>query len=263
MSQANTSNTPSRRALLAGVPTVAGAALAGAAGVNVAAIAGSIGTANSEGDDWPAIIQRVAQMTNSLRTYYGSDWTTADEEAAAGVLKYCQDRKAGLPDDEAEWGAVVQFLLDFGVSFDWVFWGDPGSMIAAMSDRYSRRGPPSWVAKKHDPIFAAIERERAAHAEYRRARAIEHEANLRFPGEVHRAARTDEFLAWQAEVEQTEDVGVDEWWEAREEFLETQPTTSAGLKAYLDHTGEINEWAAVAFPTLAAAARVALRGGAE
>jgi hypothetical protein len=43
MSQANTSNTPSRRALLAGVPAVAGAALAGAAGVNVAAIATTTG----------------------------------------------------------------------------------------------------------------------------------------------------------------------------------------------------------------------------
>jgi 4-hydroxyphenylpyruvate dioxygenase-like putative hemolysin len=124
------------------------------------------------------------------------------------------------------------------------------------------------VTTKPDPIFAAIERERAAHAEYRRARAIEHEANLRFPGEAHRAARTDEFLAWFAEVKQTEDVGVDEWWEARDEFLETQPTTPAGLKTYLDHIeacchpGDIDEWAAVAFPTLVAAVRALLEGGA-
>jgi hypothetical protein len=61
-------------------------------------------------------------------------------------------------------------------------------------------------------------------------------------------------------------------WSAREAFLQTQPTSVAGLRAYLDHiegpfssdeVGEAN-WdeneKELAFPTLAAAAR-ALIGG--
>jgi hypothetical protein len=165
MSQANTSNTPSRRALLAGVPAVAGAALAGAAGVNVAAIAVTTGP---------------------------------------------------------------------------------------------------------DPIFAAIERERAAHAEYRRARTAEHEIELRRPSEADQVGKTEEWRAWWAELRQAENVGGPEWWDAQEEFLETQPTTPAGLKAYLDHIdatcdrdqGWAEDWEGRAFPTLVAAVRALLEGGA-
>jgi hypothetical protein len=165
MSQANASNTPSRRALLAGVPAVAGAALAGAAGVNIAAIAVTTGP---------------------------------------------------------------------------------------------------------DPIFAAIGRERRAHSGYRRARQIERELNLRNPGKAHREAKAEEWRAWFAELRQAENVGGEEWWEAQEEFLRTQPTTPAGLNAYLDHIevavdpdeGWDDDWAELAFPTLVAAVRALLEGGA-
>jgi hypothetical protein len=119
------------------------------------------------------------------------------------------------------------------------------------------------ITSGSDPIFAAIERERAAHSEYRRARAIEDEVEERFPGEAHRVANTDVHRAWCAEVERIENVGVDEWYEAQEAFLSTQPTTPAGLKAYIDHIetacdpnkGWDDDWATLAMPTLAAAVR--------
>jgi hypothetical protein len=83
-------------------------------------------------------------MIDKLRTYHGSDWTDADENGAIRVLKYCRARGSGELDNDPEWDFVVEFFCDFGQSFDWVFRGDPVSMVAAMAER-SRRGKPSWV----------------------------------------------------------------------------------------------------------------------
>jgi hypothetical protein len=84
-------------------------------------------------------------------------------------------------------------------------------------------------------------------------------------------------LAWWAECQKAEEANTksaQELWSAREAFLQTQPTSLAGLRAYLDHiegplsTGEAGEafWdeteMPLAFPTLAAAART-LIGGAQ
>ena len=52
--------------------------------------------------DWPAIILRAEGLIDDLRNYYPK-WTTADEERATEVLKYCRDRLAGLPEDENDW----------------------------------------------------------------------------------------------------------------------------------------------------------------
>jgi hypothetical protein len=85
----------SRRGLLLGTPAVAAAALVGGTVANALAMSDAAG-----GLDWPAIILRAGDVTDKLQKYYGRDWTAADQEAAAGVLKYCRDRGAGLPDDE-------------------------------------------------------------------------------------------------------------------------------------------------------------------
>jgi hypothetical protein len=76
--------------------------------------------------------------------------------------------------------------------------------------------------------------------------------------------------AWWAEYKRAEDAHTksdQELWSAREAFLQTQPTTVAGLRAFVDHiegplsTGEVGEvfWDDVerklAFPTLAVAVR--------
>jgi hypothetical protein len=157
---------PSRRALLAGAPAIA-AALAGGTVANAVAI----GMVKAEGLDWPAIVLRAEEVTDSLQKYYGPDWTAADEEAAAGMLNYCRGREAGLSDDETAWKATLSFFWDYGQSLDYVMYGDPASMIAKSAAR-SPRGRPAWEADV-DPIFAAIERERAAYAAYLVPRATE------------------------------------------------------------------------------------------
>jgi hypothetical protein len=130
-----------------------------------------------------------------------------------------------------------------------------------------------------DPIFAAIERERAAYTVYLATAAAAdiddpipppsrddpdfEEANER------RMARP-EHKAWWARWEEADAMHTEAaqaLWIARETFLQTKPTTIVGLLAFLDHvegplsTGDAGEafWdekeRELAFPTLAAAAR--------
>jgi hypothetical protein len=156
MSQAVELNTliPSRRALLASAPAVAAVALAGSTVANAVAI----GMAKADGLDWPAIILRAEEVVERLKKYYGSEWTAADQEAAAGMLKYCGEHAP--EDDEAGWDATLSFFEHYNCSFDWVYRGDPVTMIAAMAD-CSPRGRPAW-ASGADPIFDLIEAHRAA-----------------------------------------------------------------------------------------------------
>jgi hypothetical protein len=138
---------------------------------------------------------------------------------------------------------------------------------------------PALAVGEPDPIFAAIEHERAAYTVYLATSAAAdiddpvpppsrddpdfEEANKR------RMARP-EHKAWWArwlEADAAHNESAQTLWSARVAFLGTQPTTIAGLLAYLDHiegpisTGDAGEafWDEeeknVAFPTLAAAAR--------
>jgi hypothetical protein len=139
------------------------------------------------------------------------------------------------------------------------------------------------AAADADPVYAAIKRERDAFADY----CITYEAQSRIndqnplplsEGDNYEAVRkavakrraSPEFEVWWARYEEAEDahtVSAQKWWSAREDFLQTQPTTSAGLFAFLDHidgpftsapAGEAcwdeHEWE-MAFPTLAGACR--------
>jgi hypothetical protein len=132
-----------------------------------------------------------------------------------------------------------------------------------------------------DPIFAAIKHERDAFAAY----CVTNEAQSRISGQnpfpptpeemrdrkanARRMARPEQKAWWAAckEAEAAHTKAAQKWWSAREGFLQTQPTTVAGLLAYLDHiegplsSGEAGEafWddqeRELAFPTLAASLR--------
>jgi hypothetical protein len=132
----------SRRALLAGAPAVAAAALAGGTVANAVAI----GMVKADGLDWPATILRAEAVVDGLRKYYGGEWSTADQDGAAGMLKYCRDRGAGLPDDETDWEATLKFFGHYGQSLDWVFCDDPVTMVADRAAN-SPRGEPQWHAE--------------------------------------------------------------------------------------------------------------------
>jgi hypothetical protein len=139
-------------------------------------------------------------------------------------------------------------------------------------------------AAKIDPVFEAIERERAAYAAYLVPRAIQSQVSdqnpFPSPKPLNRRAEnkrlaSPEHRAWWARYKEAEAACTESGrtlWSAREAFLQTQPTSVAGLRAYLDHiegpfsSGEIGEanWdeneKELAFPTLAAASRNLIGG---
>jgi hypothetical protein len=135
-----------------------------------------------------------------------------------------------------------------------------------------------------DPVFAAIERERAAYAAHCVISDAETEVcdQNPFPADRNESRRAQKkrlasplHKTWWArykEVEAAHTESAQRLWSAREAFLQTQPISVAGLLAFLDHIegpfssgsdGEAlfdeNE-KGLALPTLAAAAR-ALIGG--
>jgi hypothetical protein len=129
-----------------------------------------------------------------------------------------------------------------------------------------------------DPIFAAIERERSAYADYLATGAIQHEVSDQNPFPERKLDRraekkrlkSPEHKTWWARYQEAEKANTEAaqaLWSAREAFLQTRPISVAGLIAFLDHiegplsTGDAGEafWDEIehelAFPTLAAAAR--------
>jgi hypothetical protein len=113
------------------------------------------------------------------------------------------------------------------------------------------------------PDLAAIKFERDAFAAY--CAPPKSRRDEKPPRGRHKAYAS--WWARQLQAEKTHTKSAQDLWSAREAFLQTQPTTIAGLLAYLDHiegplsTGDAGEafWDEeehkLAFPTLAAAAR--------
>jgi hypothetical protein len=239
MSPATELNTPipTRRALLAGAPAVAAAALAGGTITTALAMA----PPKAGGLDWPAIILRAAEVADRLQKYYGPDWTSGDQEAAAGVLMYCRDRGAGLPDDETAWKATLSFFWDYGQSLDYVIYGDPASMIAKSAAR-SPRGRPAWEADI-DRIFAAVDR-------HREAVRVHEEATARFRELAEDDRPTDEDpKAWLSRTRGSpRDIAYKAWCAAGDvlgetttHLLDTPPVTLAGAVAALECWAEFLE----------------------
>jgi hypothetical protein len=185
------------------------------------------------------------------------------------VLKYCRNRLAGLPEDEneTEFGAVVDFIEHHNQSLDWLFRGDPVTLITMMAARSSGA-----------LAGAGVERERSAYAAYLATDAVQDQVSDRCPfperkldrrGQKKLLARP-EYKAWWARYQKAEKAHPEvaqTLWSARTDLLKTQPTSVPGLRAFIDHiegplsTGEAGEafWdeqeREVAFPTLAAATR--------
>jgi hypothetical protein len=217
----NEATKASRRAILTAAPAAA-AALAG--GTITAALA--MAPPKADGLDWPAIVLRAAEVTDRLQKYYGPDWTSGDQEAAAGMLKYCRDRGAGLPDDETAWKATLSFFWDYGQSLDYVVYGDPASMIARSAAR-SPRGRPAWEAEL-EPIFGLIEKHTAA---CDAARAISDVLSDMSPHNPQYEATQGRFSE-----------AIEREGEMLVALLSCQPTTLAGVVAVLEHAGRA-DWA--------------------
>jgi hypothetical protein len=151
-------------------------------------------------------------------------------------------------------------------------------MAPAIANALSESAPAVAKAGDVDPIFAAIERERAAYAAYESTRATQEEISDQNPFPAPKRDRRAEkkrlaspkHQAWWARYKETEEAhtkSAQALWGARETFLQTPPSSVAGLIAFIDHiegpfsTGGPGEafWDEeehrLAFPTLATAAR--------
>jgi hypothetical protein len=168
-----TTNTAlSRRYVLAG--------LAGATAAGTAAHAMAIGMAETDGLDWPAIILRAEGVVDRLKKYYGTEWSTADEEAATGMLKHVRDHAP--EEDEAGLDATLEFMENYNQSFDWVYRGDPVTMIADAAAS-SPRGAAKWATAMTravaDPAIVAANEYRAAARAYQEALNSDDEGHAR------------------------------------------------------------------------------------
>jgi hypothetical protein len=152
------------------------------------------------------------------------------------------------------------------------------STVRAMAETATlRRIEPS----EPDPIYAAIKAEREAYAPYCITKAVKRRISDQDPHPPRHLARKaiaerlaqPAHKAWWAEYQKAEDahrVAAQVYWDAREEFLVTQPTTVAGLRAFVEHidgfthgeAGWDDDEKALAFPTLATAVR-SMIGGAQ
>src|SRR5258705_11317187 len=91
-----------------------------------------------------AILARVEQIVDLLRTRYVREGWKMDEDGAARTLAYFWRYVEGPPfkdedEDTTEFHeGVVKFVGSHGQSLDWILDGDPSSMIcmlAALSNR--------------------------------------------------------------------------------------------------------------------------------
>src|SRR5262245_7376612 len=96
--------------------------------------------------DYPAVLARTEQMLYFARESYVCAAWKLDEEAAARSLRYLRSLADGLPDDDNELQAFVEFVRTHGQSSDWLLFGDVGSMICGAAGRSER-------AAANDPIF--------------------------------------------------------------------------------------------------------------
>ncbi len=102
-----------------------------AAAVPVASSSASVGAAPWEDGniDYVAMLARAEHVIETFRTRFISDDFTLDNDGAERVLRYFRRASEGYPDDDTEWGAVIDFFSVHGKSLDWVLCGTVDGMI--------------------------------------------------------------------------------------------------------------------------------------
>jgi hypothetical protein len=88
------------------------------------------------------MLARAEKVIETFRTRFISEDFTLDHDAAERVLRYFRRIAEGYPDDDDEWGAVIDFFGVHGSSLDWVLSGRVEGMIcssAALTTAERRR----------------------------------------------------------------------------------------------------------------------------
>ncbi|MET4487660.1 hypothetical protein [Bradyrhizobium sp. LA7.1] len=188
------------------------------------------------GPDVDPTLDRLTQAVEALRTSYVCEGWKLDEVGAERALAYV---RRGCPDDDAEWTATLHFMVSHGLSFDWIFGGNPRSMVTTLASTSKQAAASSRLL---DPIFAAIEAHKAARAKW--IGWVDRHCALE--SELPKAKRQSRVNAWDDEIAETDDP---RWIEAEREVdrasdAETEaacelvnviPTTPAGVVALLNH----------------------------
>jgi hypothetical protein len=73
--------------------------------------------------DGAAMLVRAETVIETFRTRFISEDFKLDNDAAERTLRYFRRVAEGQPDDDTEWGAVIDFFGDHGSSLDWVLSG--------------------------------------------------------------------------------------------------------------------------------------------
>jgi hypothetical protein len=79
--------------------------------------------------DYRAVLARVEQIVDLLRTCHVRDGWKLDEEGAERTLRYFRRMAKGGREDHHEFTAANKFLYRNGQSLDWVILADPRGMI--------------------------------------------------------------------------------------------------------------------------------------
>jgi hypothetical protein len=203
----------SRRSLVAGAASLpalaAGTAVAIEAEPDPAA-------ARMIGDTSRAACSARAQHIVTLLDdcYIREGWhETFDRERAARFLENVRtfDEHDG---DDPRFTEILEWTRDHGQSLDWLFQGDVRGMIAGHA---RNSAAASQLAAEPDPIFAVIDRHRAA---------------------------TDAFNAFDGPDDEPQNIALEKaYHKARDLLFETVPTTLAGMKAKISYLMS-DEWLA-------------------
>lgn len=111
----------------------------------------------SEANNLKQAAIRLEQAIELLRTRYVCEGWKMDEAYAERALRYV---RRGCPEDDEEWSATCFFITHHGLSYDWIFDGNPTSMICELAHQ-SKQGRAT--ASTADPIFEAVALHRAAY----------------------------------------------------------------------------------------------------
>jgi hypothetical protein len=111
--------------------------------------------AMTEARDHRAILARVEQIIDLLRTGHVREGWELDEEGAERTLRYFRRMAKGGQDDDHEYTAATKFLYRNCQSLDWVILGDPRVMICRAAAQ-SAGADPAPTAPKQRRQFQAI-----------------------------------------------------------------------------------------------------------
>jgi hypothetical protein len=199
--------------------------------------------------DHRAILARVEEVVDLLRTRYVREGWKIDEERAECALAYFRRHVEGPPfkdedEDTIEYHRAIEFFGSHGQSLDWIHDGNPGGMICGLAKNSQRAIAVSAASStdESDPIFAAIEAHKAARTEW--------VGWVHLHGDLEEELPKDKRLS-NIDVEEEKIVETDDprWIEAEQQLMRTsdaeesaainlvciQPTTRAGVVALLDH----------------------------